>query len=92
MIGNSAVSDTVSGTTQSVSWSTQHTLAHSHIACLRYSVCSALQDKIDVNGPDAHPLYKFLKQQQPAARPGSSYARPGTGARIKTAQLDWPLL
>lgn len=30
-----------------------------------YGVGFPLFAKIDVNGPDAHPLYRFLKQQQP---------------------------
>lgn len=29
-------------------------------------------DKVEVNGPDAHPLYKFLRQQQPISSPGAS--------------------
>lgn len=29
-------------------------------------------DKIEVNGPGTHPLYKFLKQQQPVDTPGKS--------------------
>jgi len=40
-----------------------------------------LQDKLEVNGPGAHPLYKFLKQQQPASRPGKPYPAPGEGVR-----------
>lgn len=32
-----------------------------------YSVSFPLFAKIDVNGPDAHPLYRFLKMQQPGA-------------------------
>ena len=32
-------------------------------------------DKIDVNGKDAHPLYKYLRAQQPISLPGSQ-ARP----------------
>jgi hypothetical protein len=38
-----------------------------------------LQDKLEVNGPGAHPLYKFLKQQQAASRPGQAYPAPGEG-------------
>lgn len=33
--------------------------------------CWALQDKIDVNGEDAHPLYKFLRAAQPVSQPSS---------------------
>jgi len=33
-------------------------------------------DKIDVNGPDAHPLYKYLKKAQPISAPGSLPTRP----------------
>lgn len=32
-------------------------------------------DKIDVNGSGAHPLYKFLKAQQPKSAPGASSRR-----------------
>ncbi|GFH15412.1 glutathione peroxidase [Haematococcus lacustris] len=32
-------------------------------------------DKVLVNGPSAHPLYRFLKAQQPLAAPGA--AQPG---------------
>jgi glutathione peroxidase-family protein len=30
--------------------------------CTLCDSCSALQDKIEVNGPNAHPLYKYLKK------------------------------
>ncbi|GIL80276.1 hypothetical protein Vretimale_17451 [Volvox reticuliferus] len=33
-------------------------------------------DKIDVNGPDAHPLYKFLKARQPVSTPSDVRTRP----------------
>jgi len=36
-------------------------------------------DKILVNGPDAHPLYKYLKGAQPTALPGSQATRPRNG-------------
>ena len=36
---------------------------------MRPRVC--VQDKIDVNGEDAHPLYKFLRAQQPVSQPAS---------------------
>lgn len=32
---------------------------------LTYEVTFPMFSKIDVNGPSAHPLYKYLKQQQP---------------------------
>lgn len=32
-----------------------------------YGVSFPMFAKIDVNGPDAHPLYRFLKQQKPGA-------------------------
>jgi len=32
---------------------------------LNYGVSFPLTEKIDVNGSDAHPLYQWLKQQQP---------------------------
>jgi glutathione peroxidase-family protein len=33
-----------------------------------------MQDTIEVNGESAEPLYKYLKQQQPRAVPGSRFA------------------
>jgi len=36
-------------------------------------------DKIDVNGPSAHPLYQFLKQEQPVSAPGAARPVPGGG-------------
>lgn len=33
-------------------------------------------DKIDVNGPAAHPLYQYLKKAQTASQPGSLPSRP----------------
>lgn len=33
---------------------------------MNYGVSFPLFSKIDVNGPNAHPLYNFLRQQQPA--------------------------
>jgi len=33
------------------------------------------QDKIEVNGLGAHPLYKYLKRQQPASSPKGGYSR-----------------
>jgi hypothetical protein len=33
-----------------------------------------IQDTLEVNGDNADPLYKYLKQQQPRAVPGSRYA------------------
>ncbi len=36
------------------------------------------QDKIDVNGPSAHPLYNYLKQEQPVSVPGDVRSR-GSG-------------
>jgi len=32
---------------------------------MNYGVTFPMFDKIEVNGPDAHPLYDFLKSQQP---------------------------
>ncbi len=34
-----------------------------------YGVTFPLFSKIDVNGPNAHPLYKYLREQQPGAEP-----------------------
>lgn len=40
-----------------------------------------IMDEIEVNGPNAHPIYKFLKQRQPVSLP-STYKSP-TGAEIE---------
>lgn len=34
----------------------------------KYNVSFKLFDKIEVNGPNTHPLYKFLKQEKPGMR------------------------
>jgi glutathione peroxidase-family protein len=39
-----------------------------------------VMDKLLVNGPDAHPLYKFLKERQPVSVPQSSRTPPGSNA------------
>lgn len=39
----------------------------------------SLQDKIDVNGSTAHPLYQFMRQQQPKSSPGMPLPVPGGG-------------
>jgi glutathione peroxidase len=36
---------------------------------LTYDVKFPLFSKIEVNGPNAHPLYKFLREQQPGKKP-----------------------
>eukprot|EP00878_Enallax_costatus_P036590 GHUV01041106.1.p1 GENE.GHUV01041106.1~~GHUV01041106.1.p1 ORF type:complete len:202 (+),score=53.06 GHUV01041106.1:197-802(+) len=36
-------------------------------------------DKIEVNGPNAHPLYKFMRQQQPVSSPGAARPVPRGG-------------
>jgi glutathione peroxidase len=38
-----------------------------------------LQDKIEVNGVGAHPLYQFLRKQQPVSAPGAARPVPGGG-------------
>ena len=45
-------------------------------AAIRGRVCA--QDKIDVNGEGAHPLYKFLRAQQPVSQPSSKITDPTT--------------
>lgn len=55
---------------------------HKQIPCTTTATCfGALwhADKILVNGPDAHPLYKYLKAAQPVAVPGSQATRPWGG-------------
>lgn len=38
-----------------------------------------MQDKIDVNGAGAHPLYKYMKSVQPLSLPGSGSPSGGKG-------------
>lgn len=45
-----------------------------------------LQDKLEVNGPGAHPLYQFLRQQQPASAPGQARPVPGGGG---PGAIEW---
>jgi hypothetical protein len=40
----------------------------------RIKAFAPMQDTLEVNGDNADPLYKYLKQQQPRAVPGSRYA------------------
>jgi len=44
-------------------------------------------DKIDVNGPDAHPLYKFLRTAQPLSYPGGTNG--GKEGRIEWNYSEW---
>jgi glutathione peroxidase-family protein len=46
----------------------------------------ALQDKLEVNGPGAHPLYQFLRQQQPLSAPGQARPVPGGGG---PGAIEW---
>ncbi|WIA14813.1 hypothetical protein OEZ85_003295 [Tetradesmus obliquus] len=43
-------------------------------------------DKLEVNGPGAHPLYQFLRQQQPASAPGQARQVPGAGG---PGAIEW---
>lgn len=43
-------------------------------------------DKIDVNGPNAHPLYRLLRTQQPASVPGDT--RPKAFV-IEPGAIEW---
>jgi len=40
-------------------------------------------DKIDVNGANAHPLYKFMRERQPTSLPGA-----GTRS-IRAGEIEW---
>lgn len=42
-----------------------------------------VMDKLEVNGPDAHPLYKFLRAGKPLSLPSSSAPPPGERGRIE---------
>jgi glutathione peroxidase len=44
-----------------------------------------IMDKIEVNGPNAHPIYKMLKEQQPLSLPGSSGPPPGG----EKGRIEW---
>jgi len=47
-----------------------------------------VMDKLDVNGEDAHPLYKYLKTAQPVSQPGSK--GPGFGSPFGDAgAIEW---
>ena len=47
-----------------------------------------MQDKIDVNGDDAHPLYRFLRAAQPVSQPSSK--GPGLGNPFgETGAIEW---
>ena len=47
-----------------------------------------VMDKLDVNGEDAHPLYKYLKYAQPVSQPGSK--GPGFGNPFGDAgAIEW---
>ena len=39
-----------------------------------------VMDKLDVNGNNAHPLYQFLREQQPVSVPASSRGPPGSSS------------
>lgn len=43
-------------------------------------------DKLDVNGPTAHSLYRFLRAQQPASAPGAARPVPGGGG---AGAIEW---
>jgi glutathione peroxidase-family protein len=45
-----------------------------------------MQDKLEVNGPGAHPLYQFLRQQQPVSAPGQARPVPGGGG---PGAIEW---
>lgn len=40
-------------------------------------------DKLIVNGPDAHPMYKYMRNQQPISLPSSNPPPPGEKGRIE---------
>eukprot|EP00884_Botryococcus_braunii_P008151 jgi/Botrbrau1/17337/Bobra.0015s0083.1 len=42
-----------------------------------------IMDKIEVNGAGAHPLYRYMKAQQPVSLPSSSSPPPGELGRIE---------
>lgn len=44
------------------------------------------QDMIEVNGGGAHPLYKFLREQQPLSQPSSRSAPMGFG---EVGAIEW---
>ncbi len=45
----------------------------------KYDVKFPMFSKVEVNGGNAHPLYQFLREQQPASAPGAPRPVPGGG-------------
>lgn len=65
----------------------QGVLVAPHCARLRLqSAAVCAQDKIDVNGEAAHPLYKFLRAQQPVSQPSSKMSGNLFG---ETGSVEW---
>lgn len=46
-------------------------------------------DHMMVNGPDTHPLYRYLKSVQPLSLPSAQGAPPGMGLGKETGVLEW---
>lgn len=42
-----------------------------------------VMDKVEVNGPNVHPIYRVLKAQQPVSLPSSGLISPGEVGRIE---------
>lgn len=42
-----------------------------------------VMDKIEVNGPGAHPLYRYMRERQPLSLPSSYAPPPGEAGRIE---------
>lgn len=48
-------------------------------ALRKFGIEFPVADKLLVNGPDTHPLYRILKAAQPVSLPASQLAPPGFG-------------
>jgi glutathione peroxidase-family protein len=49
-------------------------------ALRKFGIEFDVMDKLDVNGDNAHPLYKFLRKQQPVSVPRTKRTAPGSSA------------
>ena len=51
-----------------------------HAALSKFGISFDVMDKVAVNGEDAHPLYKYLRSQQPVSVPKSARTLPNSTA------------
>lgn len=58
-------------------------------AIQKFGIELPVTDKILVNGPDAHPLYKFLKAKQPISVPNSAGRVPAAMLAEDPGAIEW---